>query len=279
MTPLLRRPARLAVDVPAAVRAGEPLAVTVRAADGRPVPGGTVELVRDTALTRTRRQRGGAATAVAERATAVVARADLDAAGRTLLAVPDGEATVAAYLVQRDHTVRALARTASGDDGEGSAAVRVTSCGAPDRAGGARPEVTGADAVDLVSTELSGHDLHPGTVLTGTVVATARTTLALRGVRVELVLAERVPARPGEQVEEDRTATTAVATVPVAGAVRARPGEQLRWAFRVQAPDPLPAPSASTPEYTLQWLLRAVADRPLRRDPSVTVELRGATAS
>jgi hypothetical protein len=52
----------------------------------------------------------------------------------------------------------------------------------------------------------------------------------------------------------------------------------LRLPFTLRVPLPLPAPSIDTPEFTLRWLLRAVLDRPLRRDPVATVELCGTTA-
>jgi hypothetical protein len=49
--------------------------------------------------------------------------------------------------------------------------------------------------------------------------------------------------------------------------VAARAGEPIR----------LPAPSSSTPDFTLRRLLRAVLDRPLRPDPHTSLELRATT--
>ncbi|MGY1700257.1 hypothetical protein [Geodermatophilus sp. SYSU D00766] len=270
MSGRLRRPAALSLDAPREVLAGQPVELTVRCADGRPVLGGTVELVRQTGLTRTVRQWGGIATAVADRTSTVVARADLDAVGRGHLTVPDSEATVAGYLVQREYVVHVRAHTTPSCVGEGAVAVRVhSSAGAPPRAGDAPPAA-------LTVGELSGRELRPDAVVTG--VVTARPGTTARGVRVELVLDELVPARPDEPTEEDRASTTVVATERLSGPVRAGPGEQLRWSFRLRAPDPLPAPSVSTDEYTLQWLLRAVADRPLRPDVVTAVEMEGRTA-
>jgi hypothetical protein len=270
---LLRRPTPLTVDAPAEVLAGQPLQVTVRSGNGLRVHGGTAELRRRTTLTHTVRQWGGMATAVADRTDSVVARADLDAASGTRLDVPDREATIAGYLVQQDYTVRVRGRTASGGDGEGSTAVRVVSAaGTPPRVQDGGPHSGAVLAVG----ELSGRELRPGAVVTG--VVTARSGIAAREVRVELVLDELVAARPGEPTEEDRSAGTVVATERSSGPVASEPEEPLRWPFRLRAPDPLPAPSTRTDEYTLRWLLRAVVDRPLRPDVTTTVELEGRTA-
>jgi hypothetical protein len=87
-----------------------------------------------------------------------------------------------------------------------------------------------------------------------------------------------VPARAEEPLEEDRTKSTVIATAVLAEHVELAPGRVLRFPFSVRAPVPLPAPSISTAAFTLRWLLRAVADVPLRRDPRTTVELWGSTA-
>ncbi|SHN78349.1 hypothetical protein SAMN05660350_02601 [Geodermatophilus obscurus] len=43
-------------------------------------------------------------------------------------------------------------------------------------------------------------------------------------------------------------------------------------------PDRLPAPTSRTPDFAVRWVLRAVLDRALRRDPHVTLELLATTA-
>jgi hypothetical protein len=113
-----------------------------------------------------------------------------------------------------------------------------------------------------------------GVLVTGTVTVTPHQIGSARGVRVELVLAEQIPALADEPTEEHREA----ATVPVAERLDLEPGRVLPWPFTLRVPLPLPAPSTSTPEFTLRWLLRAVLDRLLRPDPSTTIELWGTIA-
>jgi hypothetical protein len=126
--------------------------------------------------------------------------------------------------------------------------------------------------------ELSSRRLVGGVPVTGVVTVAPRQPGSARGVRVELVLAEHVPARADEPTEEDRDAATVITTAVVAEHVGLEPGRPARLPFTLRPPLPLPAPSISTPELVLRWLLRAVLDRPLRPDPMTTVELSGTTA-
>jgi len=64
-----------------------------------------------------------------------------------------------------------------------------------------------------------------------------------------------------------------VASAYVEDHIDLEPGTVLRRPFTLGVPWPLQAPSISTPEFTVQWLLRAVLDRPLRPDPVTTLEL------
>src|SRR4051812_12304706 len=278
----LRKPA-LQVEVSVAeetVAAGQPLGITVRLVADRPLEnsGGEVELDRDAAVTHSRRQWSGAGGPVSARSSAVLARADLDLAGplppgqhlirRIPLTVPSGEATIAGQLVQQEYTVRARIHAGS-RRGEGVTGVRITAPGAG-REGGtdAAPAVDDAGFAVLGFAELSSRRLVGGVPVTGTVTVTPHQTGSARGARVELVLAEHVPARADEPTEEDREAATVVATVPVAEHLDLEPGRVLRWPFTLRVPLPLPAPSIRTPEFTLRWLLRAVLDRPRRPDAS-----------
>jgi hypothetical protein len=287
-----RRTPSVQVEVSVAeetVVAGQPLEITVRLiVDGRlEISGAEVELDRDAAVTRSRRQWSGAGGPVSARGSAVLARADLDVAGpllpgkhlirRTTLTVPSGEATIAGQLVQQEYTVRARIH-AVGRRGEAATGVRITAPGAgregvPDEV----PAVEDAGFAVLGFEELSSRQLVAGVPVTGTVTVTPQQTGRARGARVELVLAEHVPARADEPTEEDREAATVVTAVPVTEHLDLEPGRVLRWPFSLRVPLPLPAPSISTPEFTLRWLLRAVLDRPLRPDPSTTVELWGTT--
>jgi hypothetical protein len=272
------------------VTAGRPLEVTVRCAAEHPlrITGGEVALVRNSAVAHFRRQWSGAGSTVSVRRSTVLAVTGLDVAGpvdagqqivlRARLDVPAGEATVAGHLVQQEYRVRARVRVEARRTLEALSAVRIVPAAEPGRLTVAAPVVDDADFAGLGLEELSGRSLAGGVPLSGVVTVTPRRSGAVRGLRVELVLDEHVPARAAEQVEEDRDAQTVLAVAPIAEDLDLQPGQVLRLPFTLRVPLPLPAPSIDTPEFTLRWLLRAVLDRPLRRDPVATVELCGTTA-
>ncbi|MGY1669199.1 hypothetical protein [Geodermatophilus sp. SYSU D00710] len=276
----------------ATVEAGRPLEVTVRFVPDHPseVSGGQVELVRHGAIAHLERGWMGAGATVSSRRSAVLDRADLGPAEplvagqrllrRVTLTVPAGEATVEGYLVQQAYAIRARLHVPHGRDAEASTAVRVTSHAA-DRnwVTGTAAVVDDAGVAALGLEEVSSRRLSGGVPVSGTVTVTPRGAGRARGVRVELVLAEQVPARlPEMPLEEDRAETTVVATMAVAGPLEVEPGAVLRLPFTIRPPLPLPAPSISAPEFTLRWLLRAVLDRPGRPDATTTLELWAATA-
>ncbi|WP_141233698.1 hypothetical protein [Geodermatophilus saharensis] len=276
----------------ATVEAGQPLEVTVRFAADRPteVTGGQVELVRHGMVAHAERGWMGAGATVSLRRSAVLDRADVDPAGPLVagqhlvrsvtLAVPAGEASVDGYLVQQAYAVRARLDVSHGRGAEAGTAVRVTSRAAERSwVADTTAVVDDAGVAVLGIEDVTGRRLSGGVPLTGTVTVTPCRTGRARGVRVELVLAEQVPARSPEMpLEEDRAATTVVATAAVAGPLDLEPGAVLRLPFTLRPPLPLPAPSISAPEFTLRWLLRAVVDRPRRPDPTTTLELWAATA-
>jgi hypothetical protein len=288
MTQLPKAPAAVYVDADGdTVVAGQPVAVTVRIVADHPlqVVGGEVELIRNSAVTRFRRQWMGAGGAVSLRSSAVAARADLEPAGppttgqELTLTVPPGEASIAGYLVQQDYVLRARVRFDGFREAEGDRALRVGSTAGPAPMGGeGAPEVQDAGFAELGLADLSTRTLTGGETVDGTVTVTPRQAGTTRGLRVELVLDEHVPARADEPLEEDRRRTTVVTTVPLSGAADLGPGRVLRLPFTMAVPCPLPAPTLSTPDFTLRWLLRAVLDRPLRADPCTTLELYGTTA-
>ena len=292
MTASLQAPELTVAPAEATIEAGKPLTITVRFVAHHPteVSGGDVELVRSGAVAHFERGWMGADATVSCHRSAVLDGADLAPAGplvagaqlvrRVTLAVPAGEATVDGYLVQQEYAVRASISVADGHDAEASTALRVTSR-APDRSWVAAtgPIVEHADTATVGIEEVSSRRLFGGLPVSGTVTVAAQRAGRARGVRVELVLAEHVPARVAEiPTEENRARSTVVATVALAGPLDVEPGRVLRLPFTIRPPLPLPAPSLSAPEFTLRWLLRAVLDRPLRPDPTTTLELWAATA-
>jgi len=131
----------------------------------------------------------------------------------------------------------------------------------------------------------SGRRLVPGAELSGSVTVTPRRAGSARALRLELVLQENVehgpwlgddPARnPSDQ---GKRAETVVDCVQLAGQHELERGNPRSYPFTLPVPPQLPAPSMHTPEFSLRWLLRAVLDRPLHKDPYVEVELHGLTS-
>lgn len=293
MTMLLRAAGAVTVSTSAdPVVAGEPMEVTIRFVADHPmeVVGGEVELVRQGAIAHFERFPMGSGATVSYRNSAVLDRTGLDVAGaltagqhlvrQVTLRVPPEEATIVGYLVQQEYAVRAQLRVPHEPDPEGATPVRVVLAVA-DRGWVAdtAPVVDDAGFAALGIEELSSRRLIGGVPISGTVSVSPQRAGSARGVRVELVLDELVPPRVEGPTEEVRRRTTVVAAAPVAGDLDLQPGRVLRLPFDLRAPLPLPAPSMSTPEYTLRWLLRAVLDRPRHRDPTSTIELWASTAS
>lgn len=100
----------------------------------------------------------------------------------------------------------------------------------------------------------------PGTTLRGTVRVTAKEELKARGVRVELVRVATVTSGRGRAVTET-VASTADASGELVLAAR-RPKD---LAFTVDLPADAGA-SIVAEDYRVEWVLRAVVDRRLRRD-------------
>lgn len=131
---------------------------------------------------------------------------------------------------------------------------------------------------------LSSRWLAPGRALTGTLVIEPLRACSIRGIRVALVLRQQVhhgewltddASRNPAHQEKDRD--TIVVVSALAGTRHLEPDVPVALPFTLVAPRELPAPSLSTPNFTVSWLLRAVVDRPLRPDPYVEVELHGRT--
>ncbi|MGE3288316.1 MAG: sporulation protein [Pseudonocardia sp.] len=99
-----------------------------------------------------------------------------------------------------------------------------------------------------------------GTALRGTVRVSAKEELKARGVRVELVRRASIDA--GGSTSVTRMVAT---TVDVSGQVVLAARRPKDLAFAVDVPTDA-GPSIVGEDYRIDWLLRAVVDRPLRRD-------------
>lgn len=240
---------------------------------------------------------GGRFTAPARRtdvhATQVLPGPGILAAGERVtlpvsLAVPPlGPGTTACPLVQVAWAVRVVMHVEGGYPPVQVDAAFTVLSRASDRAAAAAGAAAvavdhGRAVLDLV--ELSSRVIQPGDVLRGVLTIDALRPLDARAARVLLVLRQHV--HHGEWLgtdaarnpaNQEKELDTVVACSNVAGEMALDPAEPVRLPFTLAVPEPLPAPSLHTDNFTLTWLLRGVLDRPHRRDPHVEVELLGQT--
>jgi hypothetical protein len=100
----------------------------------------------------------------------------------------------------------------------------------------------------------------PGTMLRGTIRVTAKDDLKARGVRIELARLTTIDSGRGKSVVR-----RSVAQAAASGPLELRPRQPKDLAFAIAVPDDA-GPSIISEDYRVEWLLRAVIDRPLRRD-------------
>jgi len=282
-------PGALTVDVVRAdVDAGR-VQVVVSLTAGRDVlvDGGEVDLVRTLALTRRERNWNGAGSGVSRRTESVLGRVALDAAGslvagqtrhlHVVVPVPgDGEASIAGRLAQQEHAVRVRCRT-GGHVVEATREVHVPLAPGPTSPGGSTTLVDDAGIAVLGLEDVAQPRVYGGVPLRGTVTVAPLVAGRARGVRVELLMVEHVPAAPGEPLQEELETSTVIATSRPAEHVELVPGQPLRLPFTLHVPDRLPAPTVRTADFEVRWVLQAVLDRALRPDARVTLELLAAT--
>ena len=124
----------------------------------------------------------------------------------------------------------------------------------PVRQGGGTP-VCAASFFGLPRTSVA-----PGAMLRATVRLTAKDDVKARGVRVELVRLTTVTSERGQTVIR-----RSVGEVAASGPLELRSRQPKDLEFAVGVPDDA-GPSIVSEDYRVEWLLRAVIDRPLRRD-------------
>lgn len=277
---------------------GEPLGVHVRLASQRPVVvrGGLVEL--STRLTYYHKEGGlyaGSMSRARRRQVHASRRIpgpwplepDEEVVVPVSVPVPqDGPGTTRASLVDISWWVTARMHVQEYAPMDVSRPIVVLSRARPLRAVATGPEA--ADdrrCVRLAFTDVSSRELRPGRPLTGTLLVTPLRPTPVRGVRVDLVLRQQV--HHGEWIGDDPTRNpayqgmerdTVIASGQLFGRTVLAPDAPLRLPFALSPPGTLPAASLDTPNFTLTWMLRAVADRPLRQDPHCELPLHGRTA-
>lgn len=132
--------------------------------------------------------------------------------------------------------------------------------------------------------DLATRFLRPGRPVVGSLVVEPLRQISARAVRAAVVLRQDV--HHGEWVGEDPSRNpanqelsrdTVICARTLAEGVVLVPGQPTRLPFTLLLPGDLPAPSLSTPNFTLRWLLRGWVDLPLRPDPYVELELHAST--
>lgn len=261
------------------------------------IRGCEVALIRTTKYLYRQGNVYGGAASVPARSTEVVAARGLPCAGPIqagnslalpfTLAVPTAvPGSVAAALIQIQWAVRVRMQASGSTPKEFTRPIVVLSRASDLTAvTDAPPEAVDRGLVALSFVSLSSRRLLPGTTITGMLALDPQRPGSARALRVELRLREQVlrgpwigtdPTRnPADQAREQ---DTTVARQVVAHHIEMDPSSPVALPFRLQVPDPLPSASLSTEQFRVSWILRGVADRALRPDPYVEVELHGATA-
>ena len=261
------------------------------------VRGCEVALVRTTSYLYRQGSLYGGAANVPTRATEVVAARGLPCAGPLraggrlalpfTLAVPtDGPGTVAASLIQIQWAVRVRMQVHGSPPKELTHPIVVLTR-AFDRVAVADAPSARADRglVALSFASLSSRRLVPGATITGMLELDPRRAGAARGLRVELLAREQVNRGPWigtdptrNPTNERKEADTVVARQALAHHIEMDPSVRVALPFQLRAPMRLPAPSLATEQFSVSWILRGVADRALRPDPYVEIQLHAATA-
>jgi hypothetical protein len=134
---------------------------------------------------------------------------------------------------------------------------------APETAMPVEPPVRLGGGTPLCTVSFSGlprRSVPPGTALRGSVRLTAKDHLKARGVRIELARHTTVTSGRGHTAVRH-----CVATVAASGPLELPPRLPKDLAFTVVVPGDA-GPSIVSEDYRVDWVLRAVIDRPLRRD-------------
>ncbi len=299
LIPATAAPISLDIDLPdRQVTEGSALAgaVLAEAVSDLGVLGCEVALVRTTSYVYRQGNVYGGSASVPTRATEVVAARGLPCAGLLraggLVTLPfslelpaGGPGTVSASLIQVQWAVRVRMKVDGSPPTETTRPFVVLSRASEREAVADEPPTTvDRGLVALRFTQLSSRHLAPGAAITGMLALDPLRPGAARGLRVELLLREEVTRGPWigndptrNPANEAREAETVVARQVIADRIEMDPRAHVALPFQLRAPRRLASPSLATDQFRLSWILRGVADRALRPDPHVEVELHGAT--
>ena len=281
----------VALIVPAAVEAGSLLVIRVRAArpEGAEVHG-EVALLCTVAYRYRELSDGGGTHLATARHAEVAALRSLPARARgadydvevPLLVPYSGPPNAETSLVSVDWAVRVRLAVGDGPPAQAVEKVRVVSAsgGVGSRSPGPARRAEAGHA--LVTIEgLAARHIQPGMCLAGTLDVRPLLPGRIRSVRLDLVLREHVLGGPAGALDargSPKVGETVVADVELARGLAV--GEDLSaivLPFQVLVPLNLPAPSISTAEFKLEWLLRAVVSRALHRDATAELNLTAGT--
>ncbi len=258
------------------------------------VRGCEVALIRSTSYLY---RQGGLSASTTARTSEVAAARGLRCAGPlqaggvltlpfTLTVPTDSPGTAAASMIQIQWAVRVRMQVQGSQPKEFTRPIVVLSRAA-DRADVAELPPTSQDRglVAMRFESLSTRRLLPSASITGMLALDPRRAAGARGLRVDLVLREQVHRGPWvgtdptrNPADESREKDTLVAREVIAHRIEIDPSAPVALPFRLTAPNRLPSPSLATEQFSVSWILRGVADRVLRPDPFVEVELHGSTA-
>lgn len=120
------------------------------------------------------------------------------------------------------------------------------------------------DEADLIFS-LPGKEWVMGETIAGQLRVSPKKEFDVTEIRVELVRRERVPRDLGNEREISMP-------VKLSGGTRLKPGQNLTLPFNVAIPSPVPV-TFTTPNSTLDWMLRGVLARRLRKDTIAEQEI------
>lgn len=267
----------VSATVQATVAAPHLVAVEVgaRAQQDAVVHGGVAELVRSRSLGRPGPNRTALGSPVSRRSETVVSTTPFRLAGSMQagqgqqcsvpLTVPFGEGSVRGQLIRQRYLVRVRLQLSDSDDVLTESALWLPGAPMVSLPDETLAVGTGGPTV-LCFESLSSRRISGGVPVTGSIGVDPVAARGARGLRVELVMLEHVVPTAGEPLQDDRTASTVVASVGMAGSPKLDTGRSLHAPFTLPVPQRLPAPSMTTPEFTVRWFLRAVLERPMRPD-------------
>lgn len=269
-------------------------AVRVDAAAPVALSEGTAELVRTISYQYNNAGMGGSAATSVQRSTQVVDSYALQfppgqqsvCSAQFTLGIPaTGPGSAAGRLVEVRWAVRVRVPVVGYRPAEATGELTVRSAaGGLTAAAGLPGRTVDRRFVHLELIPTSGRMLGPGATITADLSVRPLRFGVARGVRAMLLLREVVHHGPwiGQDAarnpaDQGKDRDTAVAAIQLADQLVLDPAHPMTLPLALRAPDKLPAPSLSGPEWQVGWVLRAEVQRRFRTNPFAELDLHGST--